>query len=170
MSRTCVDEAAYAARVGQEVGVSDWFDVGQTRIDRFADVTEDFQFIHVVPARAAATPYGGTIAHGFLSLSLLSAMMARTLPVIAGQAFEINYGFNKVRFLAPVRAGSRVRGRFVLAGLETRRPGERLLTIGVTIEIEGEDKPALAAEWLILSMAGDIGSVASAPHYSHTRE
>ena len=169
MNRKSVDADVYAAQVGQEIGVSGWHELDQARIDGFAGVTGDFQFIHVAPDRAAETEYGGTIAHGFLSLSLLSCMAAQALPVIAGQKFEVNYGFNRVRFLAPVRAGRRVRGRFVLAALDKRRPGECLATFGVTIDIEGEAKPALIAEWLVLSLIGDVTpDVAGAPQYSRT--
>lgn len=152
--RKRVEASVYAASRGREIGVSEWFELDQSRIDGFASVSEDFQFIHVSPERAAEGGLGGTIAHGFLSLSLLSAMAAQVLPIPAGQRFEVNYGFNKVRFLAPVRAGGRVRGRFTLAQLKPRRRGEVLVTVHVSVEIEGEDRPALVAEWLILSIAG----------------
>src|SRR4051812_896606 len=110
------------ARVGQEIGVSDWLTVDQARIDAFADVTEDRQFIHVDPEGAAKTPFGGTIAHGFLTLSLLSRMAADAMLVPEGTRMGINYGFEKVRFLAPVRSGKRIRGRFTLTSFEEKRP------------------------------------------------
>ena len=135
-------------RVGEEVGVSDWILVDQARIDAFADVTEDRQFIHVDPAAAAATPFGGTVAHGFLTLSLLSRMAADAMLRPEAVKMAVNYGFEKVRFLAPVRSGKRVRGRFRLDRFEEKRPGQYQFTHNVTVEIEGEDKPALVAEWI----------------------
>ena len=138
------------AKIGQEVGVSSWLTVDQPRIDAFADATEDRQFIHTDPAAAAQTPFGGTIAHGFLSLSLLSRMGAETMLLPNGLKMAINYGLDRVRFLAPVRAGSRVRGRFMLDSVEEKAPGEILMRHTVTVEIEGEDKPALTALWLKL--------------------
>lgn len=140
--------AELKALVGTEVGVSSWVTIDQARIDAFAEVTGDHQFIHVDPVRAAETPFGGTIAHGFLTLSLLSAMGVEAQPQIRGAKMGINYGFDKVRFLAPVKAGSRVRGRFVLAGLTQPKPGEIDLTWRATVEIEGGKRPALAAVWL----------------------
>ena len=136
------------AKVGQEVGVSDWILVDQARIDTFADVTEDPQFIHVDPVRAAQTPFGGTIAHGFLTLSLLSRMAADAMLRPDGIKMGVNYGFEKVRFIAPVRSGKRVRGRFTLAAFEEKRPGQYQFTHSVTVQIEGEDKPALIADWI----------------------
>ena len=137
-------------RVGEEVGVSSWILVDQARIDAFADATEDRQFIHVDPAAAAQTPFGGTIAHGFLSLSLLSRMAAEAMLVPEGLKMAVNYGLDRVRFLAPVRSGKRVRGRFTLDSVEEKAPGQWLLRHIVTVEIEGEDKPALTALWLAL--------------------
>jgi acyl dehydratase len=134
--------------VGQEVGVSDWIVIGQDRIDQFADATEDHQFIHVDPALAARTPFGGTIAHGFLSLSLLSRMAAEATMLPEGLKMAVNYGLDRVRFLAPVRSGKRVRGRFVLDSVEEKAPGQLLMRHTVTVEIEGEEKPALTAQWL----------------------
>ncbi len=140
-------------RVGQDLGVSDWIEIDQGRIDAFADVGIDHQFIHVDPARAATeTPFGGTIAHGFLTLAMLVPMGETALPELAERAMGINYGFEKLRFLAPVRAGRRVRGRFHLNEITERQPGQILIRYGVTVEIEGEEKPALAAEWLALSV------------------
>lgn len=137
----------YEARMGEELGTSSWIEVTQARIDAFAACTEDHQFIHVDPDRAAQTPFGGTIAHGFLTLSLLSAM-AYEMPGIAGTTMAVNYGMNRVRFISPVRAGSRIRGRFLLRQVEEIREGEIQTTIEATVEIEGQDKPALVAEWL----------------------
>jgi acyl dehydratase len=139
-----------AASVGTE-RVSDWVEVTQEMIDRFAEATGDHQFIHVDPARAAMTPFGGTIAHGFLSLSLMPMLAARTgAPAIAGTKMGVNYGGNKVRFLTPVRSGKRVRGRFRLLGFAERKPGVWEQLTEYTLEIEGEDKPALIAEWIAL--------------------
>ena len=136
------------SKVGEEVGVSDWLTVDQARIDSFAEVTEDPQFIHVDPVRAAETPFGGTIAHGFLTLSLLSRMAADAMLRPDGIRMGVNYGFEKVRFLAPVRSGKRVRGRFVLDAVDDKAPGQLLVRHNVTVEIEGEDKPALIADWI----------------------
>jgi acyl dehydratase len=135
-------------RIGEEVGVSDWITVDQARIDAFAEATEDRQFIHVDAAAAAQTPFGGTIAHGFLTLSLLSRMAADAMPVPEGAKMAVNYGLDRVRFLAPVRSGKRVRGRFVLDAVEEKAPAQVLLRHIVTVEIEGEAKPALTAIWL----------------------
>ena len=139
---------AIALKVGQEVGVSDWILIDQARIDAFAEVTEDRQFIHVDPAAAAQTPFGGTVAHGFLTLSLLSRMAADAMLIPEGVRMGVNYGFEKVRFIAPVRSGKRVRGRFTLDRLDEKRAGQWQFTHQVTVEIEGEDKPALTADWI----------------------
>jgi acyl dehydratase len=136
------------ARVGSEIGVSEWILVDQQRIGAFADTTDDRQFIHVDPEAAAQTPFGGTIAHGFLSLSLLSRMAADVMQVPDTTKMAVNYGLDRVRFIAPVRAGSRVRGRFTLDAVEDKAPGQLLLRHIVTVEIEGSDKPALTAQWL----------------------
>lgn len=142
------------ALVGRELGVSGWHVVSQDMIDRFADVTSDHQFIHVDPVRAAETPFGGTVAHGFLTLSLLSVLGQEAIPPIEGRAMGINYGFDKVRFPAPVKAGARVRGRFVLGGITPRSVGEVLLRYQATIEVEGAAKPGVSAEWLTLAVVG----------------
>jgi acyl dehydratase len=139
---------AIRARVGEEVGVSGWLTIDQARIDAFADATEDRQFIHVDPEAAARTPFGGTVAHGFLTLSLLSRMGAEAMLLPEGMKMAVNYGFDRVRFLAPVKSGKRVRGRFVLDSIEEKAPGQILMRHTVTVEIKGEDKPALVAEWL----------------------
>ncbi len=136
--------------IGSVVGVSDWIVVDQSMIDRFADATLDHQFIHVDPVKAAETPFGTTIAHGFLSLSLLSPMNYTGTPHIIEQKMGINYGFDKVRFMAPVKSGSRVRGHFTLVDARFRGAGMLMITYGVSVEIEGEKKPALTAEWLTI--------------------
>ena len=136
------------ARVGEEIGVSDWISIDQARIDSFADTTEDRQFIHVDPAAAAQTPFGGTIAHGFLTLSLLSRMGAEAMLIPEDLKMAVNYGLDRVRFLAPVRSGKRVRGRFTLDSVEDKAPGQVLMHHTVTVEIEGETKPAMTAIWL----------------------
>ncbi|MDM9648855.1 MaoC family dehydratase [Rhizobium sp. S163] len=133
--------------VGTEAGLSDWIVVDQTMINAFADATHDHQFIHVDPARAADSPFGGTIAHGFLTLSLLSAMNYDCLPKVREQTMGINYGFDTVRFVAPVKSGARIRGHFVLAEARFRGGGMLMTTYDVTIEIENERKPALTARW-----------------------
>lgn len=138
------------SRIGDEVGVSSWILVDQPRIDAFAQATEDRQFIHVDPAGASETPFGGTIAHGFLSLSLLSRMGAEAMLMPEGMKIAINYGLDGVRFLAPVRSGRRVRGRFTLDSVEEKAAGQWLLRHSVTVEIENEEKPALWAAWLTL--------------------
>jgi acyl dehydratase len=139
---------AYQAQVGKEIGVSSWHLIDQPRIDTFAGVTEDHQFIHVDPERARQTAFGTTIAHGFLTMSMLSVMSYEVMPAIAGTTMGVNYGFDKLRFISPVRSGKRVRGRFVLAEAKLRKPGELQSRTNVTVEIEGEDKPALVADWL----------------------
>ena len=138
-------------KVGKEIGTSKWIVLSQDTIDAFADVTGDHQFIHVDPAAAAKTPFGGTIAHGFLTLSLLAAMADEALPAVSGRAMGVNYGFDKVRFVAPVRSGKRVRGRFTLVEVTERSPKEFALRYGVTVEIEGGAKPAIVADWLTLA-------------------
>lgn len=134
--------------IGQELGTSRWFEIDQKKIDVFADVTEDWQFIHVNPEMAAKTPFGGTIAHGFLTLSMLSAMVYEAGPSLKEAVMGVNYGFDKIRFLSPVRAGAKVRGKFVLTELDESKPGEVTYKQAVTVEIEGSDKPALIAEWI----------------------
>lgn len=136
------------SKIGQPVGTSDWIEVGQDRISQFADATEDHQFIHVDPKAATAAGFGGTIAHGFLSLSLLSRMAADVMLIPDTTKMALNYGLDRVRFLAPVKAGKRVRGHFTLDGVDEKSPGQLLIRQTVTVEIEGEDKPALTAQWL----------------------
>lgn len=140
---------AYQAMVGREIGVSSWHLIDQPRIDTYAGVIEDHQFIHVDPERAKKeTAFGTTIAHGFLTMSMLSVMSYEVMPAIAGTTMGVNYGFDKLRFISPVRSGKRVRGRFGLAEAKLRKAGELQSRTNVTVEIEGEDKPALVADWL----------------------
>ena len=139
---------ALAARVGTEIGVSDWITVTQPMIDTFAQVTGDEYFLHVDPQRAAALPFKGTIAHGFLTLSLLAPMGYQACPYVDGARFPLNYGFNRVRFVAPVPVGRRVRGRFLLRNAEVVSSSQRQLTYDATVEVEGGSRPALVAEWL----------------------
>lgn len=135
-------------RVGTEIGASDWILVDQARIDSFADITEDHQFIHVDPEKAKKTPFRGTVAHGFLTLSLLSRMAEGVMLRPASMRMAVNYGFDKVRFMGPVRSGKRVRGRFKLLSAEEKRASQWQITYEVTVEIEGEEKPALVADWI----------------------
>ena len=139
---------ALSARIGTEIGASSWFLVDQRMIDAFADLTHDHYFIHVDPVRAASTPFGGTIAHGFLTLSMLAAMAYQACPAVEGTKTAVNYGFNKLRFIAPVPSGSRIRGRFVLRSLDIKRSRRWQSVYDVTVEIEGKPKPALVAEWI----------------------
>ena len=137
--------------VGQVLGISKWITVDQTMIDTFADATLDHQFIHVDPDRVAAeSPFGGTIAHGFLTLSLLSAMNYDCLPNIREQTMGLNYGFDKVRFMSPVKCGSRVRGQFTLTDCRFRGAGLLMTTYDVSVEIENVKKPALTANWITI--------------------
>ena len=138
------------SRIGEEIGVSSWLTVDQARIDAFADATEDRQYIHIDPDAAAQTPFGGTIAHGFLTLSLLSRMGGEAMLLPPGLRMVVNYGLDRIRFLAPVRSGQRIRGRFALDSIEDKAPGQVLMRHLVAVEIEDEDKPALTAQWLTL--------------------
>ena len=147
------NKADLAGLVGTEIGVSDWIEIPQERINTFADVTEDHQFIHINPEAAKMTPFGGTIAHGFLTLSLLSKFSEQAGIVLEGVKMGVNYGFEKVRFLSPVPSGAKVRGRFVLKEAVEKNPGQYLLPYGVTVEIEGGDKPALIADWIGMQVA-----------------
>lgn len=147
MATITVDEMK--TRIGSET-VSDWVEVTQAMIDKFADATGDHQFIHVNPDMAAMTPFGGTIAHGFLTLSLMPLLSSKIAdaPRLEGVKMGVNYGGNKVRFLTPVRSGSKVRGRFKLIEFDEKRPGQWQQTNEFTVEIEGQDKPAMIAEWI----------------------
>ena len=148
MKTTAVDVANLGGHLGEEVAVSDWFEVTQERIDRFAEATEDRQWIHVDPARAAAeSPAGATIAHGFLTLSLVSALLRQAITV-ARVRMAINYGVNRVRFVSPLPAGSRIRGRFVPVAVHQAGGGLQV-TWAVTVEREHGDKPCCVADWIV---------------------
>ena len=138
-----------AEAVGQPLGTSDWVEVGQARINAFADLTEDWQDIHLDPAAGRAAGFGGTVAHGFLTLSMLSKMSYEVLPKMAGESASINYGFDRIRFIAPVPGGTRIRAHFILSEAAPRGQGE-MLRFAVTVEVEGQEKPALTADWLCL--------------------
>lgn len=138
--------------IGKPIGQSDWISVEQERVNLFADVTEDHQFIHVNPEAAKMTPFGGPIAHGFLSLSLLSKFAEKGALTLEGVVMGVNYGFEKVRFLAPVKVGKKVRGNFMLKDVVEKNPGQFLITYAVSAEIEGEEKPAFIADWLVMQM------------------
>ncbi|MFM7272242.1 MAG: MaoC family dehydratase [Gammaproteobacteria bacterium] len=140
--------------LGQELGVSDWFTIDQSRINAFADATIDHQFIHVDPERAKHTPFGTTIAHGFLTLSLLPYLVTGLGVGMEGAVMGLNYGFDKIRFLAPVKVGSRVRARARLADFQQKSPGQYLISQEISIEIENEARPALVATWLTMVMTG----------------
>jgi len=138
--------------IGKETGVSKWFTVTQKQIDNFADATHDHQYIHTDPIMAKKSPFGCTIAHGFLSLSLLSAVSYESALNLEDTVMGINYGFDKIRFLQPVKVNSRVRGRMVLASVVEKAPGQFLNDWDVTIEIESQIKPALIARWLTMTI------------------
>jgi acyl dehydratase len=138
--------------VGKKTGVSRWFTITQEQIDTFADATHDHQFIHIDPVKAKQTPFGSTIAHGFLSLSLLSAVAYDAGVNITNTLMGLNYGFDKIRFLHPVNVNSKIRGHMVLANVLEKRLGQFLLTWDVSIEIESVDKPALTAQWLTMTI------------------
>lgn len=140
--------------VGSALGTSPWLLIDQQRVDRFADVTEDHQFVHVDPIAASHTPFGGTIAHGLLTLSLIVHLCLDFVPKLAGTRLLVNYGFDKVRFPAPVRVGKRIRASATLAEVAERKPRQILITLDVSIEVEGEAKPAATAEWLSLHVLG----------------
>lgn len=145
--------AEMQALEGSVVGVSPWFLMDQQRIDAFADVTEDHQFIHVDPAAAAASPFGGTIAHGFLTLSMLSRMAETGLPSIAGASATLNYGFDRIRFLTPVASDAWIRGSFRLDKVTPKPGGQTLFQYTVDVEIKGGSRPALSASWLIMTVS-----------------
>jgi acyl dehydratase len=144
-----VTKEEFIALKGQEVGVSEWMTVDQEMINKFADATGDHQFIHINPEMAKMTPFGTTIAHGFLTLSLFPVLASKAdMPTLEGVKMGVNYGGNKTRFLAPVKVNSNVRGRFTLLDIEEKRPGQFQQTLQYTLEIEGEEKPALICEWI----------------------
>ncbi|MEY4471838.1 MAG: hypothetical protein RL671_142 [Pseudomonadota bacterium] len=143
-------EQEFLALDGTEIGLSDWVLVDQERVNKFAEATGDFQFIHVDPEAASKTPFGSTIAHGFLTLSLFPMLaQAADLPLPTGMKMGVNYGGNRTRFLAPVKVGKRVRGRFKQIAYEAKGAGQFQHTLEYVVEIEGEDKPALMAEWTL---------------------
>ena len=135
---------------GDDLGYSEWFPIDQDRVNAFADVTLDHQYIHVDPERAAATPFGGTIVHGFLTTSLLVHLATSIALQPDNVVMGINYGFNKLRYLSPVPVGGEIRAHVIVADVVEKQPGQYLLTYDVTVEIKGHDKPALVAEWLNL--------------------
>jgi len=145
MAKTAIKLRELESRVGEEVGTSPWAEISQERIDLFAKATEDFQWIHVDPQRAKDSPYGGTIAHGYLTLSMLPKLSESTFE-FSDRKMGVNYGLNKVRFTAPVPAGSRIRGHFVLAKYEKIEGNGVQTTWNVTIEREGGDKPVCVLE------------------------
>ena len=137
--------------VGKPLGHSEWFLIDQARINAFAEVTEDRQFIHVDEEKARHTPFGSTIAHGFLTLSLMSHLVSDCCLLPENTGMVINYGFDKVRFIQPVRVNQRVRATVTPLSVLERAPGQYLIKSKTTVEIEGEDKPALVADWLALA-------------------
>jgi acyl dehydratase len=142
------------SHIGDDCGTSDWFEINQQQVNDFADVTLDHQFIHVDPVKAADSPFGTTIAHGFLTLSMLAHFLQKGVGVnVPNRTMGVNYGFDKVRFLTPVKVGSRVRANAVLLEATEKKPGQYLFKLDITVEIEGEDKPALKAEWLNMVFA-----------------
>ena len=153
MAKT-VTRQELTALIGRDLGASDWFLIDQKRVNDFADVTLDHQFVHVDVEKAKKTPFGGTIAHGFLTLSLLVPLCLDSIPVLENRTLLVNYGFDKIRFVAPVRVGKRIRATATLAEVSERRPGNVIIKLDVTVEIENEDKPAVVAEWLSLHVVG----------------
>ncbi len=153
MAITIVSEEELLGAAGRQFGPGPWLEVGQQRINEFADCTEDHQFIHVDLERAAATPFGGTIAHGLLTLSLLPKLVAELGVALEHLAMGVNYGFDKVRFLAPVRSGKRVRAQVEILSVDRKDAKRYLIKQSVKVEIEGEETPALIAEWLTMLVA-----------------
>lgn len=150
MQNKTVTAQELADLVGKDLEPSPWLSLDQERINGFAEITEDRQFIHIDPEKAKASPFGGTIAHGLLTLSMLPALIERTLPALEGMKASVNYGYNKIRFLTPVRSGKRIRAKFVIGEFSETVPGRFQLITNITVEIEGESKPALIAEWISL--------------------
>lgn len=150
---TIIPKAEMLDQKGRKFEPGPWATLDQERINQFADCTEDHQFIHIDQEKAAQTPFGGTIAHGFLTLSMLVKLTEGVGLIPEGLVMGINYGFNKVRFLAPVRAGKRVRAHMEIADVEAKDGGRFLITQNITVEIEGEETPALVAEWLAMVVA-----------------
>ena len=149
-----ISKDEFANLAGRELAASAWMQITQERVNQFADATNDHQFIHIDEARARATPFGGTIAHGFLSLSLVTHLIAETMPVPEGSLMTINYGSDKVRYIAPVHVGKRIRAAQKVLDVTEKQPGRWLVKTAVTIEIEGEDTPAVVAEILFMHITG----------------
>ncbi|WP_160154025.1 MaoC family dehydratase [Microbulbifer sp. ALW1] len=147
---TIISPSDYARAIGSETQATDWFQIDQERINAFADCTLDHQFIHVDPEAAAKSPFGSTIAHGFLSLSMLSYFAEQLEVVMEGVKMGVNYGLDKVRFINPVKVDQRVRARAKVLDILEKNPGQFQLKLEVTVEIEGQEKPALIAEWLVM--------------------
>lgn len=147
---TVIATQDYRDFIGRETEATDWLEVDQDRINAFADCTLDHQFIHVDPEAASKTPFGSTIAHGFLTLSLLSYFAEQLKIAMAGVKMGVNYGLDKVRFINPVKVGQRVRARGKVLDIREKNPGQYQLTLEISVEIEGETKPALIAEWLVM--------------------
>lgn len=145
-----VPKAELASYIGQDLDASDWFLVDQDRINQFADVTLDHQFIHIDPDKAQQTPFGGTIAHGFLTLSLLTHLTSQSALVPEEIVMGINYGFDKVRFLSPVKTGAEVRTMVTILEVDEKADNQIVVKQGITVEIKGEEKPALVCEWLAM--------------------
>ena len=154
MSVTMVPSAEFLNYIGHKLEPGEWFEINQQRINNFADCTDDHQFIHIDPEAAAKTPFGGTIAHGFLTLSLLSKIATGNGITPEGIVMGINYGFDKVRFLAPVRSGKRVRAHVEILDITPKDGNRFLIKQNISIEIEGEETPALVAEWLSMVVTG----------------
>jgi acyl dehydratase len=146
----------FRSMVGTMVGMSSWHRLGQAEINRFAEITSDLQYIHVDEARAKESPFGGTIAHGMLSLSMISAMFYEAVPPVEGASASLNYGFDKVRFLSPVPSGSEISGSFTLSGLDARGDGRHLFRYGVTMQVRGASRPAIHADWLVMHILTQI--------------
>ena len=154
MSIKTISADEFEGMAGTKLGVSDWITLDQERINTFADCTEDHQFIHIDQEAAAKTPFGGTIAHGFLTLSMLVKLCESVSVHPEGMVMGVNYGLNKVRFLAPVSAGKRMRAHVELASVERKDANRFLTQQNITVEIEGEETPALYAEWLGMTFVG----------------
>jgi len=152
-----VDVETLAAKTGSIVGTSRWQVIDQPMIDQFADLISDHQFIHVDPERAKATPYGTTVAHGFLTLSVMGGLAGEVIPRLAGTAMSINYGFDRIRFVAPVRSGRKVRAVVVLKQVEQLDSTAVSMAYEVTLEVEDEQKPAVVAQWLVRAYFGEQG-------------
>jgi acyl dehydratase len=150
MPQPSLSLAAYRARLGQVVGQSEWVHIEQPMINTFAALTGDNQYIHIDPERARQTPLGGTVAHGFLTLAIIGGLGPKTIPPIEGTKIGFNYGFDRIRFVTPVPSGSWIRAAFAARNVEQRSAGKIMLAFDVTVEIEGEAKPALVAQWLTL--------------------